>query len=133
MKRWERVIIFRDQAGRWKMTVATWACALAPYLLLANFALLALHVRFGLGRWPVPMVDNYTAPLFTLHYHLCLLTLLSTFSVALPVFFLLLFIPVFRLSLLSHMVQLFLYLAGLVLVVWLGKVDPFRFVSWFMD
>ena len=68
----------------------TWICVSTPYLLLLGLVTLALHVRLGLGRWPVPIFENYVTVPYLLHEHYVYTWLLLTVIGSLPAWGLLL-------------------------------------------
>ena len=68
----------------------TWLCVSTPYLLLLGLVTLALHVRLGLGRWPVPIFENYVTVPYLLHEHYVYTWLLLTVIGSLPAWGLLL-------------------------------------------
>ena len=54
-------------AGRRRFPHLAWAGVLSPPLLLLLFIILGIHLRLGLGHWPTPMFESYSAPAFQVH------------------------------------------------------------------
>jgi len=68
----------------------SWLCINTPLLLLLGLLTLALHVRLGLGRWPVPVIENYQTASYLLHEYFVCTWLLITVTGSLPAWALLL-------------------------------------------
>ena len=102
-------------------------------LLLLAFITLAVHVRVGLGHWPTPMFENFHTPAYSAHEQV--LTWIGFFTVfaAIPLWLLMLCFRRFRQSLRTHLIQAGVYVAGWLLIMLYGAVDPGRFMAWFLD
>ena len=113
--------------------ILTWACALAPVVLLLCIVSLAVHVRIALGHWPRPMVDKYNTRLFD--FHLRALVGLYLFCVyGAPLLWLgLLCFRKLRFGWKVHVRQLVACLAGWGLFLLLALVDPLDFLAWIFD
>ncbi|OYV05924.1 MAG: hypothetical protein CFE26_09045 [Verrucomicrobiales bacterium VVV1] len=111
----------------------TWIPSLAPLGLFLGVLSLAAHVRLGLGRWPVPMIENYDTKGY--HYHEMLVFLLGigALYVAGPLWAILVAIPKLRLSPKRHLLQLAVFISGFVLIFLAAKLDPTTFTEWFLD
>jgi len=114
-------------------TFWTWAPCLAPLGLFIGILTLAAHVRLGLGRWPVPMIESYDTKGY--HYHEMLLFLLGVVAlyVAGPLWAILVAIPKLRLSPKRHLLQFTVFISGFVLIFLAAKLDPTTFTEWFLD
>jgi ABC-type branched-subunit amino acid transport system permease subunit len=106
---------------------------LAPLGLFIGILTLAAHVRLGLGRWPVPMIESYDTKGY--HYHEMLLFLLGVVAlyVAGPLWAILVAIPKLRLSPKRHLLQFTVFISGFVLIFLAAKLDPTTFTEWFLD
>jgi len=111
----------------------TWLCVSTPYLLLLGLVTLALHVRLGLGRWPVPIFENYVTVPYLLHEHYVYTWLLLTVIGSLPAWGLLLSFQRGQLSLRACAKQLACYALGWGLIFLTAILDPTPFTEWFLD
>jgi heme/copper-type cytochrome/quinol oxidase subunit 3 len=116
-----------------RLSTATWLFVTSPVLLFLAFITLAMHARVGLGHWPTPMVENYDSPAYRTHELVFTLIALFTLFVAVPSWLLMLCFRPFRISLRTHVVQAGVYVAGWLLIVLYGAIDPGRFMEWFLD
>jgi len=110
-----------------------WLCVSTPYLLLLALVTLAFHVRLGLGRWPVPVIENYQTASYLLHQHYVHTWLLITVVGALPAWGLLLCFQPGQLSLRACAKQLACYAFGWGLICLTAILDPTPFTEWFLD
>ncbi len=106
---------------------------MSSVLLLALIVSLALHVRLGLGHWPVAMVENYDSLLFDLHEWCILIVGMFAVYAAIPLWLLLIAIPSFRSRSRDHLLQFALIVLGWVLIGLFFFIDYRGFASWFLD
>jgi hypothetical protein len=109
-----------------------WALVLSPAMLLVEFITLGLHVRFALGHWPKPMIENYSSTAYTLHEQVFTGLALFTYAAG-PLWLLLLLFPPLRKSLRVHLIQAGVYAAGWGMIALCCLWDPYRFAEWFLD
>src|SRR4051794_26396598 len=90
----------------------TWICSLSSVLLLLTFAMMALHIRLGLGHWPTPMTEDYHTLAFRIHEYALIAILLFTVFAAGPLWLVCLFFWRLRLSWRIHATQAVVYGLG---------------------
>lgn len=111
----------------------TWACALAPLGFLVLLATTILHLRLGLGRFPEPMRDDYTAPAFRFHVALTHGLGVGVFLGVPALWLLLMAFPRFRTPPGVFARQFAVFLAGWGIFFAFAVADPARLVSWYLD
>lgn len=111
----------------------TWLPCWAPLALFMGVLSLAAHVRLGLGRWPVPMVENYHTKGYQYHEVLVFLLGLVALYIAGPLWAILVATPRLRLSPTRHLLQFAVFISGFVLIFLAAKFDPTPFTEWFLD
>jgi magnesium-transporting ATPase (P-type) len=116
-----------------KRPFATWLVVCSPVLLLLVFIALAVHVRVGLGHWPTPMLEHYDTAAYRAHALALIWVIFFTVFAAIPLWLLMLCFRPLRISLKTHLIQAGVYVAGWVLIIMYGAVDPGRFLEWFFD
>ena len=109
----------------------SWVGGIAPFVLFLALVAFAVHVRLGLGHWPKPMWEKYQTPLSSAHE--LLLAGLLNFSLfvapALWVASTALNYPDMKVPL----KQLICYVAGWLLIIVAGSLDPTTFTAWLLD
>lgn len=111
-----------------------WACALSPLGALLVYISFAVHLRLGLGHWPMPMVEDYQTPIFQLHQWVLIACLFFAYLVSAPAYLLCFAIPKLRPASARIVgLQLALWLTGWLLFYAAGKYDPTPFSAWFAD
>ena len=111
----------------------TWLPCWAPLGLFMGLLSLAAHVRLGLGRWPVPMIESYQTKSYQFHELVVFLLGVLALYVAGPLWAVLVAIPKLRLSSKRHLLQLAVFISGFVLIFLAAKLDPTTFTEWFLD
>ncbi|MCW5198656.1 hypothetical protein VU06_02780 [Desulfobulbus sp. F3] len=108
-----------------------WICGLSSHGLFLTLVTLAIHIRLGLGRWPV-YGEEYHTVLFRTHEVFLYGAALVAFLVAAPLWLLLCFRS-FRVSWRTRLVQAMVFISGWLLISLSGKYDPTSFTDWFLD
>ena len=118
-----------------RFPAVAWVCALSSCILLALYLLLAWHIRLDLGRWPVPMFEQYREPLlFRIHCQLLVIWGLFSIFAAGPIWLLSQFMPALRpASSRARAGQLALLIGGWLSVVLFCNFDPTPFTDWLLD
>lgn len=112
-----------------------WACASSLFVLFGIYLLFALHIRLDLGRWPVPMFEQYPEPpLVQLHGWVLLLWGYFSVFAAGPLWLLCQFVQTLRPRSMRTIVwQLASLLGGWVCIFLFCEYDPTPFTDWFLD
>lgn len=111
----------------------TWAPSLAPLTLFVGILSMAAHVRLGLGRWPVPMIESYDTAAYRRHEMAVFGIMIAALYVALPLWGVLLISPKLRLGARKHALQIAVFFSGFMLIYLAAKFDPTPFTEWFLD
>lgn len=111
----------------------TWLPCWAPLGLFLGVLSLAAHFRLGLGRWPVPRIENYDTKGYHCHEWLVFLIGIGALYVAGPFWAILVAIQKLRLSPKRQLLQLAVFISGFVLIFLAAKLDPTTFTEWFLD
>ena len=110
---------------------AVWFLAVIPGVLGASFLVQALHARLILGRNPITCIDGINSPSFVMHRHVAELLLLATLYGVLPLF--LCTSLVRRLKRMPIRNPVLLFGSGIALCVLLVFMNPWNYVSWWLD
>ena len=94
---------------------------------------MAVHVRIGLGHWPVPVLENYLTSASILHMLVINMTFAFSVYCAGPLWVICLLVPVFRPSSASIHQQLAVTAIGWLLIVGFLTLDPTPFSAWLLD
>jgi hypothetical protein len=120
---------FQSTSGyRW----FAWPLVLSPLVLLLVLVSLAVHIRIGLGHWPIPFQDDYHSGAYRLHEKL-LPGFFIAAIVALPIWLVLLCFRPLRRPWQWHLLQAGAYLLGWGLIALYVTWDPWRFCEWLAD
>jgi hypothetical protein len=111
----------------------TWVPAFTSALLLLALVSLAVHIRIGLGHWPVPLRDDFTSRAYEAHQRATAWVGVTTIFAAGPIWALLLCFRALRISPKTHWLQAGIYLAGWGLIALYVFWDPLRFWEWLAD
>jgi membrane-bound acyltransferase YfiQ involved in biofilm formation len=123
-----------DRAIPRRFPQVAWTCASSSSVLLIVYVTFGLHLRLGLGHWPMPMVEDYDSPIFRLHEWLLIGCLTFAYLIAAPLYLLCLAIPALRPAPLRVvLLQLAIWLLGWLLFIGLYHFDPTPFSAWFAD
>lgn len=115
-----------------KWSWLSWIPAGASFLLYFLFLSYAFHIRWGLGHWPTPMLENYESPLFSLHGRV--VDGAGLFAVAAPLLWIMLLLnPATRSPKRELLWQAALYTLGWICLFLSARFDPTTFTDWFMD
>lgn len=105
-----------------------WGLALGPLILPVFLLLAALHLRLQLGHWAVPMFDNYDG------HHTVLLWLIVLAVIPGIPFWATIFFTSFReVPLKRRVLQVAVYVLCWGFFVVYCRIDPWRYIEWYMD
>ncbi len=123
-----------DATALGRLRIVSWILAASPAILVALFLTLGVHVRLGLGHWPMPMWENYDTAAYNVHELLFTGWLLFALFGAAPIWLGCVLLgwrtPGMRRVFAGQLLAL---VSGCALVVATVALDPTRFVEWFMD
>jgi len=116
-----------------KLRFPTWILTLMPFCLFAFYVSLAIHCRFALGHWPIPYIENFSTHTFGTHKHIFIIMVFAVLFLVPVVWFLLLFFPMYQISLKAHALQILIYCVGWIIFALAPEYDPTPFSNWFFD
>lgn len=114
-------------------SVLAWTSGLSSAVFFVLAISLAIHVRVGLGHWPEPMRESYRTSAYEFHETALVWAAMFVLYAAIPLWVLCVSIRPLRSTARVHLIQAGIYVMGWGLVVGFLALDPFGFVSWFMD
>ena len=111
----------------------SWLCVLLPWIFLGTLAAAMVHLRLGLGHWPKPMIEDYTAMPFRIHIFATQWLGLSSAVVAPPAWAFLVCFRSMRLGFRIHRIQGIVFLSAWAVFALFVWADPWRLVTWAID
>ena len=101
--------------------------------MLLVYLTLGIHIRLGLGHWPVPMIEDYRSPAFLVHEVVLLVWLYCALFGAMPLWLLCLLIRPLQPSRRVAVTQLLTFGVGWLLIAAVLIFDPTTLSAWFLD
>ena len=112
----------------------SWSCALSPFALLLVFLAFGVHIRLGIGHWPIPMIENYHSTAFSIHEWVLMICVWFSLFVAGPLWLICLLLRSLRPAWPRTVVsQLVTCAAGWLAIFAVLTFDPTTFSAWFLD
>ncbi len=113
-------------------TFVVWGMGLCPMALLGLVLAASFSLRAELGHWPEPMFDDGHSAVA--NYETAFLSIfILTIILAIPFWLLVLLSSRARASVSQRVLVSSAYLSGWALLVLYCRVDPWRFIEWFLD